>query len=78
MERQLRPFSKHWKLVERAESFEVQDSASRTRAFVYFSDDPSRCVFYPGSEPRTNASQVRDRTPVIFTESTRTGPPRMW
>ena len=42
-------FSKRWKL-ERADSFEVQDLASRTRAFVYFSDDPWRCVFCPGSE----------------------------
>jgi hypothetical protein len=46
MEREVKPFSKPWKLVERAESFEVQDSASRrTLAFVYFSDDPWRCVF---------------------------------
>jgi hypothetical protein len=30
MEREVKPFSKPWKLVERAESFEVQDSANRT------------------------------------------------
>jgi hypothetical protein len=38
----VKPFSKPWKLVERDESLEVQDSASRTLAFVYFSDDPNR------------------------------------
>jgi len=43
MERGVKPFSKPWKLVERDESFEVQDSASRTLACVYFSDDPRRC-----------------------------------
>lgn len=41
----VRPFSKPWKLVEHAESFEVQDSASRTLAFVYFSDDATRRNF---------------------------------
>jgi hypothetical protein len=56
MEREVKPFLKPWKLVERDESFEVQDSASRTLAFVYFSEDPRRCLFYPGSKPRTNAS----------------------
>ena len=55
MERQVRPFSKQRKLVERAGSFEVQDSASRTGAIVYFSDDPWRYVFYPVSEPRRPA-----------------------
>jgi hypothetical protein len=30
MEREVKPFSKPWKLVERDESFEVQDWASRT------------------------------------------------
>src|SRR5258708_17478411 len=41
----VRPFSKPWKIVERDESFEVQDSASRTLAFVYFTDDPNRRNF---------------------------------
>jgi hypothetical protein len=44
MEREVKPFSKPWKLVERDESFEVQDLA-RTLDFVYFSDDPRCCVF---------------------------------
>jgi hypothetical protein len=77
MEREVKPFSKPWKLVERAESFEVQDSASRrTLAFVYFSDDPWRCVFNPGSEPRTNASprpHARDLH-CLFDESDTHGP----
>src|SRR5712664_2951700 len=30
MEREVKSFSKSWQLVERAESFEVQDSANRT------------------------------------------------
>jgi hypothetical protein len=34
MERVVKPFSKPWKLVEHAESFEVQDSASRTLSIV--------------------------------------------
>lgn len=41
----VRPFSKPWNLVEHDESFEVQDSAARTLAFVYFSDDPNRRNF---------------------------------
>jgi len=40
-----RPFGKPWKLVEHDESFEVQDSAKRTLAFVYFADDPNRANF---------------------------------
>lgn len=40
-----RPFSKPWKLIDHDESFEVQDSASRTLAFVYFTDDPNRANF---------------------------------
>ena len=42
---EVRPFSKPWKLVEHDEFFEVQDSADRTLAFVYFSDDPNRRNF---------------------------------
>jgi hypothetical protein len=34
MEREVKPFSKPWKLVERAESFEIQDSASRTLSAI--------------------------------------------
>ncbi|HEX9590972.1 MAG TPA: hypothetical protein VGA15_24945 [Bradyrhizobium sp.] len=45
MECDVKPFSKPWKLVERDEPFEVRDSASRTLAFVYFSDDPDRWNF---------------------------------
>jgi hypothetical protein len=45
MECDVKPFSKPSKLVERDEPFEVQDSASRTLAFVYFSDDPDRWNF---------------------------------
>jgi hypothetical protein len=67
MERGAGPFSKPWKLVERAESFEVQDLASRMRAFVYFSNDRWRGVFYPGSEPRANAGPRPHA--VISTES---------
>jgi hypothetical protein len=42
---EVKPFSKPWQLIEHAESFEVQDSADRTLAFVYFSDDPNRRNF---------------------------------
>jgi hypothetical protein len=41
----VKPFSKPWQLVEHAESFEVQDSAGRSLAFVYFTDDPNRRNF---------------------------------
>jgi hypothetical protein len=41
----VRPFSKPWQLIEHAESFEVQDSAQRTLAYVYFADDPNRANF---------------------------------
>jgi ribosomal protein S4 len=41
----VQPFSKPWRLVEHAESFEVQDSAERTLAFVYFEDEPTRRGF---------------------------------
>jgi hypothetical protein len=42
---EVKPFSKPWQLIEHAESFEVQDSANRTLAFVYFSDHPNRRNF---------------------------------
>ena len=42
---EVKPFSKPWKLLEDDESFEVQDSAGRSLAFVYFSDDPNRRNF---------------------------------
>jgi hypothetical protein len=40
-----RPFAKPWRIVEHAESFEVQDSAERMLAMVYFSDDQTRRNF---------------------------------
>jgi hypothetical protein len=58
---EVRPFSKPWKIVEHDESFEVQDSAERTLAFVYFSDDPNRRNFMrrlSKDDARTMANQI--------------------
>lgn len=41
----IQPFSKPWQIVENAESFEVQDSARRSLAYVYFEDEPTRREF---------------------------------
>ena len=38
-------FTKPWKIVEHSESFEVQDSASRHLAYIYFEDDHTRRDF---------------------------------
>src|SRR5580692_5706149 len=61
MEREIKPFSKPWQLVDHAESFEVQDSADRTLAFVYFSDDPNRATSCAGCR-RTMPGVWRSRS----------------
>jgi hypothetical protein len=43
--RPVRPFAKPWKIVERGESFVVEDAAGVTLAFVYFEDEPARRGF---------------------------------
>lgn len=68
MERQLRPFSKQWKLVERAESFEVQDTRPAEREPVSISPT-IRGAASSIRAPRPGRTQVSDRAPVIFTES---------
>jgi hypothetical protein len=38
-------FTKPWTIVEHSESFEVQDSAGRHLAYIYFEDDHTRRDF---------------------------------
>jgi hypothetical protein len=38
-------FAKPWKIVERGESFVVEDAAGVTLAYVYFEDEPTRRRF---------------------------------
>lgn len=45
MSKDVPPFSKPWRIVEHPESFEVQDSAERSLAFVYFEDEATRRGF---------------------------------
>jgi hypothetical protein len=37
-----RSFIKPWKLIEHPESFQVQDAAGVTLAFVYYENEPTR------------------------------------
>jgi hypothetical protein len=41
----VKPFAKPWKLVEVGESYQVQDAAGITLAYVYFEDEPTRRRF---------------------------------
>jgi hypothetical protein len=61
LNRDVPPFIKPWRLLEHDESFEIQDAAQRTLAFVYFTDDPTRATFMrrlSKANARTMAEQI--------------------
>jgi hypothetical protein len=63
-------FTRPWKLIEHAESFEVADAAGRALAFVYFEDEAGRATSLKrmGKDPARRLATQIERLPELLEE----------